>query len=158
MVYFRKRLTPDILGEINELIIQRAKEGSAENRHDGNGKPEQPQNSGTMIVDATCAPSNIKYPQDTELLNDARENTEVMIDEMHDPKEGKRPRTYRKLAHKNHLKFARSKKHTGKLIHKSVRQQLGYLNRNLGVIDQMLSRGIYFPLMKKLRRVVISIL
>ena len=141
MVYFRKRLTPDILGEINELIIKRAKEESAENHHDGNDKPEPPQNSGTMIVDATCAPSNIKYPQDTELLNEARENTEGMIDGMHDSKEGKRPRTYRKLAHKNYLKFARSKKHTGKLIRKSVRQQLGYLKRNLGVIDQMLSKG-----------------
>ena len=27
-----------------------------------------------MIVDATCAPSNIRYPQDVSLLNEAREN------------------------------------------------------------------------------------
>ena len=38
------------------------------------------QNGETMNVDATCASSNIKYPQDTELLNEARENTEAMID------------------------------------------------------------------------------
>ena len=141
MVYFRKRLTPEILGKINELIIKRAKEESENDHHDGNDKPGPPQNSGTMIVDATCAPSNLKYPQDTELLNEARENTEAMIDGMHNSEEGKRPRTYRKLAHKNYLKFARSKKHTGKLIRKSVRQQLGYLKRNLGVIGQMLSKG-----------------
>ena len=61
----------------------------------------------------TCAPSNIKYLQDTELLNEARENTEAMIDGMHEAKDGKRPRTYRKLAHKNYLKFARSKKKRG---------------------------------------------
>ena len=144
MVYFRKRLTPEILREINELIIKNLKEKLEENHPDGkdhSDKPQPPQNSGTMIVDATCAPSNIKYPQDTELLNEARENTEAMIDGMHDSKKGKRPRTYRKLAHRNYLKFARSKKHTGKLIRKSVRQQLGYLKRNLGVIDQMLSKG-----------------
>ena len=29
--------------------------------HDGNGD--------AMIVDATCAPSNIRYPQDASLLN-----------------------------------------------------------------------------------------
>ena len=144
MVYFRKRLTPEILGEINELIIRKAKKESEEERHDDrndSGKPQSPQNSGTMIVDATCAPSNIKYPQDTELLNEARENTEAMIDGMHEAKDGKRPRTYRKLAHKNYLKFARSKKRTRKQIRRSVRQQLGYLKRNLGVIDQMLSKG-----------------
>jgi hypothetical protein len=144
MVYFRKRLTPEILGEINELIIRKAKKESEEKRHDDrddSGKPQPPQNNGTMIVDATCAPSNIKYPQDTELLNEARENTEAMIDGMHEPGDGKRPRTYRKLAHKNYLKFARSKKRTGKQVRRSVRQQLGYLKRNLGVIDQMLSKG-----------------
>ena len=44
-----------------------------------------------MIVDATCAPSNIKYPQDTELLNEARENTEAMIDGMHAPRTASAP-------------------------------------------------------------------
>jgi len=146
MVYFRKRLTPEILGEINELIIQKALQEKKEtvcqdddkNNHD---KPEPPQNSGTLIVDATCAPSQIKYPQDTELLNEARENTEEMIDAMHDPVQGKRPRTYRKKAHKNYLKFARSRRRTGKQIRKSIKQQLGYLRRNLEVIDRMLVSG-----------------
>ena len=30
-------------------------------------------NSGTLILDATCAPQNISYPQDVNLLNEARE-------------------------------------------------------------------------------------
>lgn len=145
MVYFRKRLTPEILGEINELIIQKAQEKNEtdcrDDDKDSHDKPEPPSNSGTLIVDATCAPSQIKYPQDTELLNEARENTEEMIDEMHDPAQGKRPRTYRKAAHKNYLKFTRSRKRTRKQIRKSVKQQLGYLKRNLNVIDQMLASG-----------------
>ena len=64
-----------------------------------------------------------------------------MIDGMHASKDGKRPRTYRKLSHKSYLKFTRSKKKTGKQIRRSVRQQLGYLKRNLGVMDGMLSAG-----------------
>ncbi|MDD4125173.1 MAG: hypothetical protein PHW77_05565 [Eubacteriales bacterium] len=48
-----------------------------------------------MIADATCAPSQISYPQDTKLLNDAREITEEFIDALHDAGEEK-PRTYRK--------------------------------------------------------------
>ena len=91
MVYFRKRLTPEILGEINEMIIQKAETAERSNDEDDNTTP--PSNSGTMIVDATCAPSQIKYPQDTELLNEAREITEKVIDELHIPGNGKKPRT-----------------------------------------------------------------
>ena len=36
-----------------------------------------------MIVDATCAPSNIRYPQDVSLLNEARENAEKLLDVLH---------------------------------------------------------------------------
>ena len=48
-------------------------------------------NSGTMIVDATCAPSNIRYPQDVSLLNEARENAEKLLDALHDPATGRSP-------------------------------------------------------------------
>ncbi len=94
MVYFRKRLTPEILGEINELIIQKAAAEKASDEPDDPGdssSDEPPQNCGTLIVDATCAPSHIRYPQDTALLNEARENAEAMITEMHDPADGRTP-------------------------------------------------------------------
>lgn len=57
MVYFRKRLTPEILGEINELIIQKAAAEKANDEPDDSGdssSDEPPQNSGILIVDATC--------------------------------------------------------------------------------------------------------
>ena len=68
-------------------------------------------NRGTMIVDATCAPSNIRYPQDVSLLNEARENAEKILDALHDPADGKKPRTYRKRARKDYLKYTRCRKH-----------------------------------------------
>ena len=74
MVYFRKRLTPEVLGEINEMIVRdakarQAKEAKSEDHDDSDHDPGQGGNGGTMIVDATCAPSNIRYPQDVSLLN-----------------------------------------------------------------------------------------
>ena len=99
MVYFRKRLTPEILGEINEMIVS-AQECAKEESNDDDGGGG---NRGTMIVDATCAPSQIKYPTDTSLLNDAREHSEALIDELHTPGT-KKPRTYRKRAHKDLVK------------------------------------------------------
>lgn len=58
-----------------------------------------------MIVDATCAPSQITYPQDVSLLNKARESSEKIIDELHEKGEQK-PRTYRKKVH-NYMRIAR---------------------------------------------------
>ena len=138
MVYFRKRLTPEILGEINEMIIKKATEKVDSNdKKDDKEKAEQPSNKGTMIVDATCAPSKVKYPQDTELLNQAREITEKIIDELHSPQNGKKPRTYRRNARKDYLKIARTKKKTTKKIRKAIGSQLQYIKRNLNSIQAM---------------------
>ena len=65
MVYFRKRLTPEILGEVNEMIIRNAKERqekeAAEDDDDSDSGSRG--NSGTLVADATCAPSNIRYSE-----------------------------------------------------------------------------------------------
>ena len=106
MVYFRKRLTLEVLGEINEMILRnakarQAKEVESKDDNDSEDPPGADGNSGAMIVDATCAPSNIRYPRDVSLLSEARENAEKLLDALHDPANGKKPRTYRKCARKD---------------------------------------------------------
>ncbi len=139
MVHFRKRITPEILAEINEMIIQEARDDK--NDDDDDNDDDNDDNRGTMIVDATCAPSQIRYPQDVSLLNEARENAEKLVDQLHDPADGKKPRTYRKKARKAYLKYARSRKHTAKMTRKAIGAQLGYLRRDLSHIDRMLQSG-----------------
>ncbi len=151
MVYFRKRLMPEVLGEINEMIVRDAKErqvketGSKDDDDDSDGQPGTGGNSGTMIVDATCAPSNIRYPQDVSLLNEARENAETLLDVLHDPADGKKPQTYRKRARKDYLKYTRCRKHTAKMTRKAIGKQLAYLRRDLNAIDGKLSLGKNLP-------------
>ena len=151
MVYFRKRLTPEVLGEINEMIVRDAKERqvkeaeSKDDDDDSDGQPGTGGNGGTMIVDATCAPSNIRYPQDVSLLNEARENAETLLDVLHDPADGKKPRTYRKRARKDYLKYTRCRKHTAKMTRKAIGKQLAYLRRDLDAIDGKLSLGKNLP-------------
>lgn len=43
----------------------------------------EPKNQAKLILDATCAPADIKYPTDLGLLNQAIENTEKIIDALH---------------------------------------------------------------------------
>ena len=148
MVYFRKRLTPEILGEINEMIMRDAKareeteEQSDERSNDDSGHGG---NSGTMIVDATCAPSHIRYPQDVSLLNEARENAEKLLDVLHDPTDGKKPRTYRQRARKDYRKYTRNRKHTAKTTRQAIGKQLNYLRRDLEAIDAKLRLGKDLP-------------
>ena len=96
-------------------------------------------------IGTTCAPSNIRYPQDVSLLNKARESAEKLLDVLHDPAEGKKPRTYRQRARKDYLKYVRCRKHTAKMTRKAIGKQLAYLRRDLDAIDGKLSIGKNLP-------------
>ncbi len=100
-------------------------------------------NHGKLIIDATCAPADIRYPTDVSLLNDAREKTDEIIDTLHHPLVGKsrRPRTYRKRAAREFKAFIRKKRPRRNLIRKAIRKQLGYLRRNLERIEQLLQNA-----------------
>ena len=112
LVEFRKRLSEDVLNEINEMIIeyntQKDNDGSNDNNGDTGQFDQQDsaadfENEGTLILDATCAPQNIKYPQDIELLNEAREKLEDMICRVSEEYNFYRPRIYREKARKDYL-------------------------------------------------------
>ena len=144
MVYFRKRLTPEIIGEINELIISAEQAKNINDDSKSDNSDDDDKNSGTMIVDATCAPSQITYPQDVSLLNKARESSEKIIDELHEKGEQK-PRTYRKKAHKDYTSYSKNRKPKAKQTRKAISNQLNYLKRNIGNIEKMLAAGKKMP-------------
>ena len=85
-----------------------------------------------MIVDATGAPSKIRYPQDVSLLNEARESAEKLLDVLHDPADGKKPRTYRQRARKDYLKYVRCRKHTAKMTRKAIGKPVSYTHLDVG--------------------------
>jgi len=143
MVYFRKRLTPEILGEINEMVIAKAEKKEPPPPPEDNGT--DPPNRGTLTVDATCAPQNIRYPLDTSLLNEARENLEGMVDTLHDPEDGTKPRTYRQKAHRDYLSTAKKRKKTNQEIRGAVKKQLQYIRRDLEIVDTLVANGNELP-------------
>ena len=112
LVEFRKRLDENVLSEINEMIAayndpddpsdgdSNSGGNSADNTNNGNDTDtvSEPENTGTLILDATCAPQNIAFPQDINLLNEARENLESMIDQICSKYNFYKPRMYRENA------------------------------------------------------------
>ena len=57
-------------------------EKKPEKKEKGEEKSE-PNNQGKLIVDAICAPDDIRYPNDLGKLNAAREQTEEIIDSLY---------------------------------------------------------------------------
>jgi IS5 family transposase len=137
MVHFRKRLSMEDLNWVQERIAQRSQK-----KQDKPKDKDPPQNGGKLIVDATVAPADIKYPTDVNLLNEAREKTETIIDVLHQPLRGQevKVRTYRRRARKDYLRFAKKRKHTEREWRQAIGKQLRYVQRNVRHIQHLANR------------------
>lgn len=83
-----------------------------------------------VLVDATVVPEKIKYPNDISLLNDVRKWLVEKIDVIKTTTKEK-VRTYKRVAKKLYLNFAKKKKKTKKEIERTKRQMLQFVRRNL---------------------------
>ena len=138
---FRKRFSPEAIAEINEAIIAAQKKDPPPPM--GNDDDSNTDDSnGTLILDATCAPADIHFPTDAGILNDAREQSEKLIDELCTASAAEtKPRTYRQKARKNYLLLVRNKRPGKNLIRRTIKSQLQYLRRNLGHIANLAEAG-----------------
>jgi len=158
-VEFRKKLGVDQINAINEKIISLKthletpkKESKPTDSNDADENSSENGNRGRVIYDATACPQDIAYPTDLNLLSDAREKSEQLIDMLYDPAiHTKKPRTYRKVARKKYLHTAQKKNKSRKAIRSAVGSQLRFLNRNLKSINKLLNSfsSVSIPLEKR---------
>jgi hypothetical protein len=150
LVDFRKNMTPEFLAKANELILAYNKDddeqdplGPSEDESplDDECPLEEIQNKGSLALDATCVPADIRYPNDVSLLNDCREKLEKMVDELHIKGEDVKPRTRRRKARKQYLNFIKKKRKSKKEIRQAKRLQLEHVRRDLGFVDALLELG-----------------
>lgn len=157
-VEIRHRLGIEEINAMNERIINLTK---AESKP-GQGPPSSPPSApidtvvtaeqgsswpstpltheGKLLIDATACPQDIRYPTDLNLLNDAREKSEELIDFLCSLNETlDKPRTYREKARKVFLGIAQKKRKTKREIRWGLKKQLGYLRRNIKSIHSLLN-------------------
>ena len=148
---FRKYITAEMIREVNDDLF-RAKRKKDDDSNGGSGKSEEeekeshtqeaqpaPANKGKLLLDATCAPAYIKYPTDINLLNEAREKLEGMIDALHPQGYAQdKPRTYRLKARQAYLRFTKNRKPQKRAIRKATGQQLRYVRRDLKHVERMI--------------------
>jgi len=148
LVHFRKRIDGELINKINKKIVKREIDKSdkeVKKKDCLQEKGEKIKNKGKLILDATCAPADIKYPTDLGILNQARIETERIIDNLYKPLRvklrKKPPRTSRKIARKEYLKVAKKRKVSYQERRKAIGKQLKYLKKNLGNIEDLIQAG-----------------
>jgi len=133
MVHFRKRFPAAKIEEINKRMFIEEKPKSPEDE-------PPPPNQGKMVLDATCAPADIRYPSDLSLLNEARENTEQIIEVLwpYSQRKGHKTRYNRKKAQKQYLSIAKQKRPKAIKSRAVIGKQLECIQRNLEDIGKLL--------------------
>jgi hypothetical protein len=147
LVHFRERIGQDLINQVNQRMVSQSEESQssqpAEKKTETEERDEK-KNQGKLICDASCAPADISYPNDLKILNEAREQTEKIIDTLYEPlkeKLEKKPRTYRRKARKSFLEVAKKRQPSQKQRRKAIKKQLQYLQRNLAHVDQLIAAG-----------------
>ena len=146
LVHFRQRIEADLVNRVSEKMVMNQLEiiGSETNEKEAEEGISPKRNQGKLIADATCVPADLRYPTDLGILNQAREQTEKIIDRLYEPLKDKlkeKPRTYREKARKDYLSVAKKRRPTQKKRRKAIKKQLQYVKRNLGHIEQLLVEG-----------------
>ncbi|EAZ93755.1 putative transposase [Crocosphaera chwakensis CCY0110] len=147
LVHFRKRIDVDLVNKINKEIVKKEKEKldkEIKKKDLPQEKGKKLKNRGKLILDATCAPADIKYPTDLGILNQARIETERIIDNLYKALRGKlrkKPRISRHIARKEYLKVAKKGKVSYQERRKAIEKQLKYVKNNLGHIEDLNQAG-----------------
>lgn len=132
-----KCLFQPVKGPLPEILVGQIGILCSASSEESKGKTTETEtHRGKLLLDATCAPADIRYPTDLSLLNEAREKLEHIIDVRHAPLRGKqrKPRTYREKARKEDLKIAKQRRPRGRKICKAVGKQFRFVKRDLDVI------------------------
>lgn len=168
LVHFRKRLSAEMLKAINERIalqgLARSEKTTQEEKQVPPSTPPSPSPisheaappevqegpkppQGKLLMDATCAPEDIRFPNDLGLLNEAREVTEAIVDGLWGSRPAElhgnvKPRTYRKKARIAFLNAIRSRSLSSSKLRRALRYQLRCIRRNqksIAILNQTVS-------------------
>ncbi len=161
MVHFRKRFPVNFVADVNEYLctgkwakdsrnVDRNESENDGDDNDNNGNPsielerdkieyDAENNSGHLIMDATFAPANIKYPTDIDLLNKSREHLEKAISIYWAlvPHKGHMLPYSNKKARKSFLKLSKDKKWSKNKVKKAISEQLRYVELAMERLNEL---------------------
>ena len=75
-----------------------------------------PENAGTLVLDASCGPVRIRYPQDFSILNECRLDLEAILNRLCHDYNFTKPRTYVRTIQEEAKNLSKSKNKTEKAL------------------------------------------
>ena len=147
LVHFRQRISINLVNKVNQKMVKKLREATTTPSESKASEPEEPSERhlrGKLLLDATCASADITYPTDIGILNQARLQTEKIVDILYKPIKEKfknKPRTYRNQARKDYLAITKQRRVSRSKKRTALKKQLQYLKRNLSHIDQLIELG-----------------
>ena len=151
MVHFRKRFPAESIERINEALYTQmhpkdpeppmGENKGSKTDFNSSSSDDSSSNNGTLILDATVAPSDIRYPTDLGLVNECRENTEKIIEKLweHSDKRGHKTSYSRKKARNAYLKITKQRRPKKKAVQRAIIEQLDYVKKNLLTLEVLLT-------------------
>lgn len=113
LTHFRRHFPTDVISQVNPWIVDAARsQSNDEDSYDGEEEEgcstdepsaelsADPENHGTLFLDASCVPQDIRYPTNVRLLHESCQKLEVMMDTLQAGRETRKPRNYRRRAQK----------------------------------------------------------
>jgi hypothetical protein len=137
-VAIRKRLGGEFWNEINEYVIEVGKNKKNKNEEEPEDSGNEDKgNKGELLVDATVADQDITYPNDLDIVYTSQQKADELLSKACFKLRMNKPRTYPVIARKKYLTLALKNNKTHKEIRKGIRQQLGYLKRNINYLKRI---------------------
>lgn len=156
--HIRKRLGVEQFEALNEQILIKAgliegkdstdedppddtsKEGSGATEDEKEEQLRSKERKGKLLIDAVVTDQMIKYPTDLDLLDGSRREAERLVDLLYEHIAGRlKPRTYRKVARREYLAISKMSRKPKQKLRKAIRKQLGYLRRDLKIINDLIT-------------------
>ena len=133
LVHFRKRIEPLAI-EMNEILLTSF---GVLNEETESMDTEKQTHKGDLVIDATVAPVDVRYPTDLKLLDESRIALEKIIDNNYETgSEKKKPRTNKNVAKQEFNKVSKQKRVTMKKRKKAVKKQLSHVKNDIHIIQK----------------------
>lgn len=135
-VLIRKRLSHDFFNMLTIMLAEadgsKPKRESTDEKGNGHG--------GTMKVDATCCDAEVRYPTDSNLLEDGSKLIDRLLDKFCARHKTKKPQTHRTEARNAFILLTKKKRKGRKLIDKTKLVQLRCLQADFQVFLDFLGK------------------
>lgn len=124
---------------VQEQSAQSTKKNKNTSKKKLKKEKKQKKNRGNLIMDATVAPADIKYPTDIDLLNKSREHLEAAVDILWEevPHKGHKLPYSPKVARKSYLSLAKSKKWAETKCRAAIGDQLRYIEQATKRLEEL---------------------